>query len=228
MAASAKTYIVLMGVQGSGKGTQAGILKEKFGLPHITSGGLFRAMKNEDTPLAREVQAIMNSGKLVPDDVTIRIVADRLGKGDAISGAILDGFPRTLPQAEALDRLLAEMGSRVTVVPFLKLDQIEAVDRIVNRWVCSANESHADGYNLKTKPPQVAGHCDICNAPLRQRPDDTLEAATKRINLFFEETAPLLDYYRAQDVLAEINADQPIEKVTADLVDVISAAIQAG
>jgi adenylate kinase len=228
MAASPKTFIVLMGVQGSGKGTQAGKLKEKYGLPHVTSGGLFRAMKNENTPLAQEVQAIMAVGKLVPDDVTIRVVGDRLSKGDAIQGAILDGFPRTLPQAEALDQLLSQMDSKVTVVPFLKLEQIDAVDRIVNRRVCSVDETHADGYNLKTKPPQVEGHCDICNAPLIQRKDDTLEGATKRISLFFEETTPLLDYYQAQGVLATIDATQSIDQVTAALVEAIDEKIQAG
>jgi len=228
MSATPKTFIVLMGVQGSGKGTQAGKLKEQYGLPHVTSGGLFRAMKNENTPLAQEVQSIMALGRLVPDDVTIRVVGERLSKGDAIQGAVLDGFPRTLPQAEALDQLLEKMGSRVTVVPFLKLEQIDAVDRIVNRRVCSLDETHADGYNLKTKPPQVAEHCDICNAPLKQRPDDTLEAATKRITLFFEETAPLLDYYQAKGVLATIDAQQPIDRVTADLVEAVNKAVQAG
>ncbi len=220
------TYIVLMGVQGSGKGTQAAALSEKLGIPHITSGGLFREMKNQDTPLAREVQEIMKSGKLVPDDITIRVVGDRLSKGDAAAGAILDGFPRTRPQAEALDALLSRMGSKVTIVPFLSLDKAEAIKRITDRWECSQNPAHV--YNLSTKPPQVPGRCDIDNAPLRQRPDDTAEAVEKRINLYFEETAPLLDYYRSRGLVREVNAKQPIDRVTADLMDVVTAAIQAG
>jgi adenylate kinase len=228
MSATSKTFIVLMGVQGSGKGTQANKLSEMYSLPWITSGGLFRDMKNENTPLAREVQEIMDAGKLVPDDVTIRVVGERLSKDDAINGAILDGFPRTLPQAEALDNLLMQMSSKVTVVPFLKLEQIDAVDRILGRRFCTANEKHGGGYNLKTNPPQVEGHCDICNAPLMERRDDNLEAATKRISLFFEETAPLLDYYQAHGVLSTIDANQSIDKVTADLVDAIDEKIQAG
>jgi adenylate kinase len=217
--------VVLMGVQGSGKGTQAAILSEKLGIPHITSGGLFREMKNQDTPLAREVQAIMTAGKLVPDDVTIRIVGERLNKSDAANGAILDGFPRTRPQAEALDALLTKMGSKVTLVPFLDLDRAIAVKRISDRWECSQNPSHV--YNMSSKLPVVAGRCDIDNAPLRQRADDTPEAAEKRINLFFEETAPLLDYYRGRGLLRQINADQPIEQVTADLIDAVNAAVRS-
>ncbi len=220
------TYIVLMGVQGAGKGTQAAVLSKQLNLPHVTSGGLFREMRSQDTPLAREVQAIMKSGALVPDDVTIRIVGDRLMKGDAVNGAILDGFPRTRPQAEALDALLAKTGNKVTIVPFLNLDKNVAISRISDRWECSQNPSHV--YNQSTNPPQVPGHCDIDNAPLRQRDDDTPEAAARRVNLYFEETAPLLDYYRAKGLVREINADQPIDKVTADLMAAITTAIQAG
>ncbi len=217
--------IVLMGVQGSGKGTQAAILSQKLGIPHITSGGLFREMKNQDTPLAREVQAIMTAGKLVPDDVTIRIVGERLSKSDAANGVILDGFPRTRPQAEALDALLARMGSKVTAVPSLELDRTTAIKRISDRWECSQNPTHV--YNMSSKPPVVASHCDIDNAPLRQRADDTPEAAEQRIDLFFAETAPLLDYYRERGLLRQINADQSIEKVTADLIDAVNAAIRS-
>jgi adenylate kinase len=220
------TYIVLMGVQGAGKGTQAAILSKELNLPHVTSGGLFREMRTQDTPLAREVQAIMKTGALVPDDVTIRIVGDRLMKGDAVKGAILDGFPRTRPQAEALDALLAKMGSKVTIVPFLNLDKDVAVRRISDRWECSQNPSHV--YNQSTNPPQIPGRCDIDDAPLRQRDDDTPEAAARRVNLYFEETAPLLDYYRAKGLVREINADQPIDRVTADLMDAITGAMQAG
>jgi len=220
------TYVVLMGVQGSGKGTQAAILADKLGVPHVTSGGLFREMKNQDTQLAREVQAIMAAGKLVPDDVTIRIVGERLTKGDAVRGAILDGFPRTQPQAEALDALLAKMGSKVTVVPYLDLDKATAMKRITARWECSQDPRHV--YNLATNPPQVSGRCDIDNAPLRQRPDDTPEAVEKRINDFYKETAPLLDYFRQRGLLREVPADQLIDRVTAQLMDIITTAIQAG
>ena len=221
----AATYVVLMGVQGSGKGTQAAVLSEKLGIPHITSGGLFREMKNQDTPLAREVQAIMTAGQLVPDDVTIRVVGERLSKPDAAKGAILDGFPRTRPQAEALDALLSRMGNKVTLVPFLDLDKGVAVKRISDRWECTKDPTHV--YNLSSKPPKAAGICDIDQAPLRQRADDTPEAAEKRIGLFFEQTAPLLDYYRGRGLLRQINADQPIEQVTTDLMSAVNAAVKS-
>lgn len=219
-------YIVLMGVQGSGKGTQAIKVSQAFNIPAVSSGDLFRDMKNQDTPLAREVQAIMQRGDLVPDDVTIRVVEDRLRKGDAANGAILDGFPRTRPQAEALNDLLAKMGSKVTIVPFLDLDKEIAIKRISGRWQCSQNPKHI--YNLDTNPPQVSGRCDFDDAPLMQRPDDTREAATRRVNLYFEETAPLLDLYRERGVLARIDASKHIDAVTADLMNAVNAAVQAG
>jgi adenylate kinase len=210
------TYIVLMGMQGAGKGTQASVLSEKLGIPHVTTGGMFRAMKTLDTPLAHEIQALMAEGKLISDEITIQVVRDRLTKGDAINGVILDGFPRTRPQAEALDALLKELDNKVSVVPFFKLDKAVAVDRIASRWQCSRDDSHV--YNLKTNPPQVAGRCDIDDAPLIQRPDDTPEAAEKRISLYLEQTTPLLDYYRDRGLLCEIDASQPISKVTDDLL----------
>lgn len=215
MAENAK-YIVLMGMQGAGKGTQAPILVEKLGIPHVTTGGMFRAMKSLDTPLAIEIQTLMAAGNLISDEITIQVVRDRLTKADALNGVILDGFPRTLPQAEALDKLLTELGGKVSVVPFLKLDKALAVERISDRWQCSLDDTHV--YNLKTNPPQVPGRCDIDDAPLTQRRDDTPEAAEKRIALYLEQTMPLLDYYRDRGVLCEINANQPINKVTEELL----------
>src|SRR5689334_4943159 len=176
------TYIVLMGMQGAGKGTQAPILAEKLGIPHVTTGGMFRAMKSLDTPLAKEIQTLMAAGNLISDDITIQVVRDRLTKGDALKGVILDGFPRTLPQAEALDKLLAELGGKVSVVPFFRLEKAVAVERISKRWQCSRDDTHI--YNLETNPPQVAGRCDIDDAPLIQRDDDTPEGAEKRISLY--------------------------------------------
>ncbi len=216
------TYIVLMGMQGAGKGTQAAVLSQKLSLPHITTGGLFRAMDGQDSDLAREIQAIMARGDLVPDATTIEVVRQRLTKPDAANGAIFDGFPRTLPQAEALDHLLTELGSRVALVPLLTLDRQEAIARISARWECTLDPTHV--YNLNTNPPKVAGICDIDGAPLRQRLDDTPEAAAKRIDTFFEKTAPLLDYYRARGLVHEVNAAQPIEAVSAALFHLIEAS----
>jgi len=214
--ADTATYVVLVGVQGSGKGTQAKILSEQLNIPHVSTGDLFREMKTLDTPLAREIQALMNDGKLISDDITIQVVRERLSKSDAANGAILDGFPRTKPQAEALDALLAEFKSQLKTVLHFKLAKELAVERIANRWVCSLDKGH--DYNLKMKPPQVEGHCDIDNAPLVKRPDDTPEAAEVRISIYLAETAPLLDYYRQRGILCEIDADQPVGTVTAELI----------
>ena len=216
MAENAK-YIVLVGVQGSGKGTQAKVLSENLSIPHISTGDLFREMKTLDTPLAREIQTLMNDGKLISDEITIQVVRERLAKADAVNGAILDGFPRTKPQAEALDKLLAEFSSKLQTVLHFKLAKELAIERIVNRRVCSLNKNH--DYNLKTKPPQVEGRCDIDDAPIVQRPDDTPEAAEVRISTYLAETAPLLDYYRQRGILCEIDANQPIGTVTTELMN---------
>src|SRR5260221_7259978 len=146
-------YIVLVGVQGSGKGTQAKILSQQLEIPHVSTGDLFREMKSLDTPLASEIQTLMNNGKLVPDETTVQVVRERLKKGDAIHGAILDGFPRTQPQAEALDKLLAEFDSKLQSVMYLNLDNDLAFERIINRRVCSLDKCH--DFNLMTNLTNV-------------------------------------------------------------------------
>jgi len=226
MSAAVPVYILLMGVQGAGKGTQASKLKERYGIPHVTTGGMFRDMKNEDTPLAREIQQTMAAGNLVSDETTIAAVRQRLQKSDAVNGVILDGFPRTQPQAEALDKMLAEMSRKVTVVPYLELRREEAIKRVTDRWVCPLDSNHV--YNLSTNPPQIPGKCDIDDSPLIQRDDDTPEAAAKRIDAFFAQTMPLLDYYRERQLLRYIDARKSIDQVTAELIEKIDAAIQAG
>jgi adenylate kinase len=209
------TYIVLMGVQGAGKGTQAAILSQKLSLPHITTGGLFRAMKTRTDAFAQEIQALMEAGHLIPDATTVQVVRERLAQPDAAAGAIFDGFPRTIPQAEALDILLAEMGGKVDLVPFFELDRQEGIDRISARWECTKDPTHV--YNLKFNPPKVAGICDIDGAPLYQRADDTPEAAAKRIDLFFEKTMPLIAFYEKKGVVRRLDASKRIEEVTKAL-----------
>jgi adenylate kinase len=216
-------YIVLMGIQGAGKGTQAAKLSKELEIPAVSSGDLFREMKSMDTPLARDVQEIMRRGELVPDDVTLQVVGERLNRGDAVKGVILDGFPRTRPQAEALDNLLAKTGNKIAIVPVLDLEKSVAIKRASGRWTCAQNKEHV--YNIYTNPPQVEGHCDIDNAPLTQRADDTPEAVEKRINLYHEETAPLLDYYAQRGLVHKFNADQPIDKVTEELLKAIYGAM---
>jgi adenylate kinase len=218
------TYIVLMGVQGAGKGTQAAILSEKLGLPHITTGGLFRAMKTLDTPLARQIQEIMAQGKLISDDITLEVVRERLSRPDVANGAIFDGFPRTLPQAEGFDLLLKELNGRITVVPVLELPRSVAVGRIAGRWECTKDPTHV--YNVVTNPPKTAGICDIDGAALKQRADDTVDAANIRIDTYERETKPLLDFYAPRGLVRHIDAQQPIEKVTEDLLKVVEVSAQ--
>ncbi len=218
------TYIMLLGPPGAGKGTQAAQLKETLNLPHITSGGLFREIVEQEGELADQVRKIMAKGDLVPDNITIQVVRERLARGDARSGAILDGFPRTVPQAEALDKLLAEMGEAVTIVPYIKLSEEEALDRLSGRWVCTQDPNHM--YHEKFNPPEKPGVCDIDGAPLHQREDDTREAQKHRLEVFNEKTKPLIDYYEEKGLLTKIDGDQSIQGVQSDLVDAIKAAQQ--
>lgn len=216
-------YIVLMGMQGAGKGTQSDILKETLAMPHVTSGGMFRAMKTLGTPLAKQITDFLEKGLLVPDDLTIAMVEERLGRADVQEkGVILDGFPRTVPQAQALDALLAKTGKRISVVPFFVITEPEAMRRLGGRRVCTKDDNHI--YHVDSNPPKVAGICDEDGAPLKTRSDDEPEAIRKRISAYNADTKPVLDYYREQGLLRDINAEQAIEKVTEDLLALLKTA----
>jgi adenylate kinase len=218
------TYIVLLGLPGAGKGTQAALLKEALGLPHVTSGGLFREIAEQESALADKVRAIMAAGDLVPDELTIEIVKARITRGDAKDGVILDGFPRTVPQAEALAQLLDELGAALTCVPFIALSEQEALERLGGRWVCTKDSNHM--YHLKFNPPKQPGVCDVDGAALYQREDDTPEAHKHRLDVYMEKTAPLIDYYRDTGLLVEIDGEQSIEDVQQTLVAAIKAAME--
>lgn len=213
------TYIVLIGPPGSGKGTQAKHLQDELGIPHISSGDLFRAMKEADTPLAREIRDIMAKGELVPDEITVKMVAERLREDDCQEkGAILDGFPRTVPQAEALDDLLDDIGMRVSVVLLLSITEDEAVRRISGRRVCPVCERV---YHVEFNPPQEPGRCDDDGAELIQREDDRPEVVRERFRQYQKKTAPLVDYYRGKGMLTEVDAMQPIDAITPLLIDIV-------
>lgn len=208
-------YIVMLGPPGAGKGTQARIISEEFGIPVVSTGDMFRAMKTLDTPLAKRVQAIMARGDLVPDDVTVQMVEERLEEPDCQNGAILDGFPRTQAQAEALVDMLAEnFQGRVGGVPFLDLSKEEAIRRISGRRMCRANDHP---YHVEFNPPRQEGVCDIDRSELYQREDDRPEAVEQRYVEYVEKTAPLVQCYREQGLLFEIDASQSIEQVTEEL-----------
>ncbi|MBN1285118.1 MAG: adenylate kinase [Anaerolineae bacterium] len=220
------TYIVLLGLPGAGKGTQAALLKERLGLPHVTSGGLFREIAEQQSELADKVRAIMAAGDLVPDTITIEIVKERISRDDAQHGVILDGFPRTVPQAEALDALLGEtFDASVTLAPFIKLSEAEALERLGGRWVCTQNPNHM--YHMKFNPPKADHICDIDGAPLYQREDDTPEAHKHRLDVYMEKTAPLIDYYRDKGLLVEIDGEQSIEAVQETVIAAIESAAQS-
>ena len=212
------TYIELLGPPGVGKGTQAEIIAEKTGLLHISSGDLFRENIKNSTELGKLAQSFMNKGELVPDDVTISMIRDRLSRPDCKDGALLDGFPRTIAQAEALDKLLAEFGGRINFVPYIAAAQDILIERLGGRWTCRA-QGHV--FHEKNNPPQKAGICDFDGSELYQRDDDKAETVTRRIQVYFAQTAPLIDYFRERGLLSEIDGAQPIEEVTAQLMAVL-------
>ena len=211
-------YIVLLGPPGVGKGTQAEIIAETTGLPHISSGDLFRENLKNATELGKMAQSYMNKGELVPDDVTIGMIRDRLSRPDCKNGALLDGFPRTTVQAEALGKLLAEFGSQVSIVPNKTASADTLVERLSGRWTCKA-QGHV--FHEKYNPPKKPGVCDFDGSELYQRDDDKAETVTRRIQVYFAQTAPLIAYYRERGLLSEIDGAQPIEKVSADLLAVL-------
>jgi adenylate kinase len=212
------TYVVLLGPPGVGKGTQAEIIAKTTGLPHISSGDLFRENIKNATDLGKLAQSFMNKGELVPDDVTIGMIRERLSRRDCKHGALLDGFPRTTVQAEALAKLLAEFGGRVNHVPYIAASKATLIDRLSGRWTCKA-QGHI--FHEKYSPPKKPGVCDLDGSELYQREDDKSETVTRRIQVYFAQTAPLIAYYRERGLLSEIDGAQPIEQVTADLLAVL-------
>ncbi len=212
------TYIVLLGPPGAGKGTQAQVIAEKMGLAHISSGDLFRDNLKRQTELGKVAQGYMTRGELVPDDVTIGMVRERLKEPDCVQGALLDGFPRTPAQADALAAMLAEWGGKVKVVPYISVAADVLIDRLGGRWTCRA-EGHV--FHEKFNPPKVAGKCDFDGSELYQREDDRAETVENRIRVYLEQTSPLIAYYRKQGLLAEVDGTLPIDQVS----DQILAAI---
>jgi adenylate kinase len=212
------TYIVLLGPPGVGKGTQAKIIAETMSLPHVSSGDLFRENIKNETELGKLARAFINKGELVPDDVTFGMIRDRLSRQDCKGGALLDGFPRTTVQAEALENLLAEFGGKVDYVPYIAASEATLVERLGGRWTCKA-QGHV--FHAVHNPPKKAGVCDFDGSELYQREDDKAETVTRRIQVYFAQTAPLIAYYRERGRLSEIDGAQSIEKVSADLMAVL-------
>lgn len=217
------TYILFMGAPGAGKGTQAQILREEFGLPQVASGDLFRDNLKRMTPLGQHAKTFMDKGELVPDDVTIDMIRQRLREADAANGAVLDGFPRTIAQAEGLDKLLAEFGGKVNVALYLNVSETVLLERLAGRWVCRGPQQHT--YHLAFNPPKVAGRCDVCGAELYQREDDKADVQARRIKVFMEQTAPLIEFYTGRGQLIQINGEQPVAQVTVELRAAVKNAL---
>ena len=213
------TYIVLLGPPGAGKGTQAGILAKSTKLAHISSGDLFRENIQNQTELGKLAKSYMDKGELVPDDVTIAMIRDRISRADCKNGAILDGFPRTPVQADAFEKILAGVGGQVTAVPYVTAAESVLIERTSGRWSCRA-QGHI--YHKKFNPPRQEGVCDIDGSELYQRDDDKEETVAKRIRVYLDQTMPLVEYYRKRGKLVEINGVQPVEQVTKDLLSALN------
>ena len=207
-------FIVLLGPPASGKGTQAARLREVLNLPHVASGDLFRENLKNETGLGLQAKGYMDRGVLVPDDVTIAMVMERLSRPDCAGGALLDGFPRTIAQAEALDRALAERGYKISLVPYIAVPDEILIERVSGRRLCRVC---GEAYHIKFNLPKQPGVCDKDGGELYQRDDDKPETVRKRLEVYWEQTSPLIDYYRRQEVLVEVDGDQPIDAVGADL-----------
>lgn len=213
------TFIVLLGPPGVGKGTQAKILSERTGLAHISSGDLFRENLKNQTELGKLAQTYMTKGELVPDDVTIAMIRERLSRPDCKTGAILDGFPRTPAQADALETMLHEFNGHVDVVPFITADDNVLIERLGGRWTCRAS-GHI--FNEKSNPPKNDKVCDFDGSELYQRDDDKAETVKHRIEVYFDQTSPLISYYRDHGKLIEIEGTRSIDQVTQDLLAAVS------
>jgi adenylate kinase len=209
------TLLVLLGAPGAGKGTQAAVLRERLGIPHIATGDLFRAHIRDATPLGREAKGYMDAGQLVPDGVTIRMLEERLGRQDAARGAILDGFPRTAVQAVALDAFLAKQGRAVDAALLIDVPADDLVERLSGRWICAA-AGHP--YHVWMNLPRVPGVCDVDGSPLVQRADDKPETIRARLASQLDDLNAVVEHYRTTGALRVVNGLRPIDEVSAGLV----------
>jgi adenylate kinase len=211
----------MLGAPGAGKGTQAARLAEQLGMPHVASGDLFRDHIKRGTDLGKKVKKFMDAGALVPDDVTIAMISDRLSQPDANDGVILDGFPRTRAQAEALDKMLGKEGGSVAAALYIDVDRDVLIKRLSGRWVCSQSSDHV--YHETAKPPKKPGVCDIDGAPLIQRDDDKPETIRARMEKQLPPMFEVVDHYADRGVLNTVEGDKPMEAVTIALLHCVTA-----
>lgn len=207
--------LILLGPPGAGKGTQAKRVIEEFDIPHISTGDIFRKNIKEKTELGQKVEGLLAEGKLVPDELTIEIVWDRLDQEDCKNGFLLDGFPRTIPQAEALDEGLAKRGLKLDRVLNIDVDKDSLVKRLSGRRVCT---NCGASYHIDNNPPKVEGICDVCQTPVIQREDDKEQTVLDRIKVYDSQTKPLVDFYNKQDLVFTVDGTLPIDEITNKLV----------
>ena len=212
--------LILLGPPGAGKGTQAAGIVEKYQIPHISTGDIFRKNIKEGTDLGKKAKEFMDQGLLVPDELTVGLVTDRLSQDDCKNGFMLDGFPRNVAQAEQLDAFLKEVGMALDKVINIEVDKEKLVARAVGRRIC---KSCGATYHIEFNPSKEEGVCDICKGELYQRADDNEETVSRRIQVYFDETKPLADYYTKAGIIADINGQQSIDKVFNDIVTALES-----
>jgi len=214
-----RDFYVFLGPPGAGKGTQAKVVARNKGVPQISSGDLFRENLKDQTELGIRANQFIKVGELVPDDITIEMVRERISRTDCKAGAILDGFPRTPAQAKAFDEILEETGCKINQVPYIAVPDAELIERLTARLTCRA-QGHI--FHKKYNPPKVAGICDFDGSELYQREDDHPETVKHRIQVYEQQTRPLVEYYQERGILVKINGSQSIEDVTKDLLDLVN------
>ncbi|MRZ81929.1 adenylate kinase [Paeniclostridium sordellii] len=212
--------IILLGPPGAGKGTQAAGIVEKYNIPHISTGDIFRKNIKEGTELGKKAKGFIDQGLLVPDELTVGLVTDRISQPDCKNGFMLDGFPRNVAQAQHLDKYLKEVGISLDKVVNIEVDKDILVGRAVGRRIC---KSCGATYHVEFNPPKVDGVCDVCGGELYQRVDDNEETVSKRIQVYLDETKPLVNYYSQEGIIANINGQQSIDKVFADIVNALGS-----
>ncbi len=216
--------LVFLGPPGAGKGTQARLLQQREGIPQISTGDMLRAAMAAGTPLGRQAKAYVDRGALVPDDVMVSLIEDRLAQPDARRGFVLDGFPRTVAQAEALDRVLAAPGRPLDGVLYFQIRDAVILHRLGGRWVCRL---HGHIYHLEYSPPKIPGRCDLDGSELYQRADDQPETVRHRLEVYHRDTRPVLEFYRGRGIFDTIDAEGDIEQVYREVLRAIQARVDS-
>jgi adenylate kinase len=211
-------YVILLGAPGAGKGTQVDNIAKQLNLVQLSTGDLFRQAVSKGTELGKLAQKYMVEGKLVPDEITIRMVMDQMEKEDKKYGVVFDGFPRSLKQAQALDEALGKIKKKIDKVIYINVSEEELLKRLSGRWICRNCQTP---YHMVTSPPKKNGKCDKCDGELYQRPDDAAETVKKRLKVYFSETAPLIKYYRTSGKLYEVDGEGDIHNISKRIIDLL-------